>query len=300
MYQPHILHIFSPSNQVSPFDVNMAYEAEFDIVVPYPLVGLGDIYAMTQDTIFSRSRAGIKKTYIFIGGRAFDVAIDMLEQAKKAMVPPFAVSVFADPSGSITTAAAIIACIEAQLKNTGDSLEGKKIHIIGGTGPVGLCAGVLAENCGADVFLLSHRGLKVAEEFTMLQNKKFNVQMRGVDMSTDASLVSVLQSTDIIINSAKAGMQMINKEKLQKANKLLIAADINAVPPLGIEGIASHDNGKTLEDTPNNTLGIGALAIGNVKYKVHCQILEIMKKSEKPLYLNHEDALKVAREHVAK
>ena len=300
MQQPHILHIFSPSNYVSPFDVNMAYEAEFDAVIPYPLVGLESIYAMTQDTIFSRSQAGIKKTCIFIGGRSFELAIDMLEQAKKAMVPPFAVSVFADPSGAITTAAALIACIEAQLKKAGDSLEAKKIHIIGGTGPVGLCAGVLAQNCQADVFLLSHRGLKVAQEFTTLQNKKFNVQMHGADMSSEASLASILQSTDIIINCAKAGVQVVSKEELQKANKLLIAADVNAVPPSGIETVASHDNGVILEDTPNKTLAIGALAIGNVKYQVHCKIFEIMKNSQNPLYLNHEDAFKIAREYVAK
>ena len=33
------------------------------------------------------------------------LAADMLERAMKAMVPPFVVSVFADPSGSYTTAA---------------------------------------------------------------------------------------------------------------------------------------------------------------------------------------------------
>lgn len=300
MQKPHILHIFSPTNHVSPFDINMAYEAKFDVVVPHPRVGLDDIHVMTQDTIFSRNKEGIKKTCIFIGGRAFDVAIDMFEKARQAMVPPFAISVFADPSGAITTAAATIACIEANLKNAGNSLKRKKIHIIGGTGPVGLCAGVLAQNCGAEVFLFSHRGLKIAEEFTALQNKKFNVQMHGADMSTKELLASNLQSTDIIINAAKAGIQVISKEQLQQLNNLLIAADINAVPPLGVETVASNDNGKVIEVNPNNALGIGALAIGNIKYKVHCKILEIMKDSDEPLYLNHEDTFKVAQEHVAK
>jgi len=151
--------MFNPTRNVSPFDVNMAYEAEYDGVIPYDGVTLDDIHALTQDTIFSRSPTGVKRTSIFIGGREFGLAIDMLNRAKAAMVPPFEISVFADPSGAITTAAAMVACIERWVKNkTSDSLEGKSMHIIGGTGPVGVCAGTIAANCGADVYLLSSRG----------------------------------------------------------------------------------------------------------------------------------------------
>ena len=35
MQPPHLLHIFSPTKYVSPFDINMAYEAKFDAVIPY-------------------------------------------------------------------------------------------------------------------------------------------------------------------------------------------------------------------------------------------------------------------------
>ena len=34
MKDPYLLHIFNPTKNVSPFDVNMAYEAEFDGVIP--------------------------------------------------------------------------------------------------------------------------------------------------------------------------------------------------------------------------------------------------------------------------
>ena len=36
----------------------------------------------------------------------------MMDVAKKAMVPPFEISVFPDPAGSFTTAAAMVACTE--------------------------------------------------------------------------------------------------------------------------------------------------------------------------------------------
>ena len=95
MKDPYLLHIFNPTKNVSPFDVNMAYEAEFDGVIPYTSVTLEEIHALTQDTIFSRGPAGAKRTGIFIGGREFGLAMDMLSRARSAMVPPFEVSVFA-------------------------------------------------------------------------------------------------------------------------------------------------------------------------------------------------------------
>lgn len=301
MKNPYLLHMFNPTDNVSPFDVNMAYEAEFDGVIPYANVSLEDIHAMTQDTIFSRGPSGVKRTGIFIGGREFGLAMDMLQRAKVAMVPPFEVSVFADPSGAITTAAALIACIEVQLKKkTGDSLEGKSIHIFGGTGPVGVCAGILATNCGANVFLVSRRGKKVGDEVADEYNKRFGVNMQGGDSSSDDAILKVMETSDVAIGSAKAGLQILSKAHLKAAKKLQIAADVNAVPPGGIEGVGVHDMGKVLEDTPQKALGIGALAIGNVKYKVHYHMFELMKTTDKPLYLDHEKAFESAREYAAK
>jgi methylene-tetrahydromethanopterin dehydrogenase len=273
MKDPFLLHMFNPTKNVSPFDVNMAYEAEYDGVIPYGDVSLDDIHALTQDTIFSRSPTGVKRTSIFIGGRSFGLAIDMLNRAKAAMVPPFEISVFADPSGAITTAAAMIACVERCVKNkTGDSLEGKSMHIIGGTGPVGVCAGIIAANCGADVYLLSSRGIDVAQEFAEENNGKFNVDMSGGDGSSNKALGEMIQGADIVIGSAKAGMQVLSKAQLEGAEKLIVAAD---------------------------ALGIGALAMGNIKYKVHYRMFEMMKETDKPLYLDHEEAFKVAREYAA-
>ncbi|RKZ48296.1 MAG: methylenetetrahydromethanopterin dehydrogenase [Gammaproteobacteria bacterium] len=301
MKDPYLLHMFNPTKNVSPFDVNMAYEAEYDGVIPYGEVTLDDIHTLTQDTIFSRGPKGLKRTGIFIGGRSFGMAIDMLNRAKAAMVPPFEVSVFADPSGAITTAAAMIASVEHWVKKkTGDSLEGKSIHIIGGTGPVGVCAGIIAAHCGAEVYLLSSRGLEVAQEFAEENNGKFGVTMTGGDGSSDESLGKMIQGADIVIGSAKAGLQVLSKAQLAKAENLIVAADANAVPPLGIEGIEVHDMGKELDFTPKKAVGIGALAMGNIKYKVHYRMFQMMRETDKPLYLDHDEAFKVAREYAAK
>lgn len=301
MKDPYLLHMFNPTKNVSPFDVNMAYEAEFDGVIPYSEVALDDIHALTQDTIFSRGKKGVKRTGIFIGGREFGLAIDMLNRAKTAMVPPFEVSVFADPSGAITTAAALMACVEVQLKKkTGESLDGKRIDIIGGTGPVGVCAGILAADCGATVYLTSRRGAKVATEYASEYNARFGVKMLGADSSTDDKLMEYFPETNIVIGAAKAGIQVLSRKELDHATNLLVAADVNAVPPLGIEGVGVHDMGVEIANTPQKALGLGALAIGDVKYKTHFKMFEMMKNTDKPLYLDHKKAFDVAREIVSK
>ena len=210
MNDPYLLHIFNPTKNVSPFDVNMAYEAAFDGVIPYANVTLEEIHALTQDTIFSRGSTGVKRTGIFIGGREFGLAMDMLQRARAAMVPPFEVSVFVDPSGAITTAAALIACIEAATKkSTGGDLTGKRLHIFGGTGPVGICAGILAEKCGAEVYLASQRGQSVAQEVAEEYNHRFDVTMRGTSSSSDAEIREIIRTTDIIVGSAKAGVRVV-------------------------------------------------------------------------------------------
>ncbi|HKK16392.1 MAG TPA: NAD(P)-dependent methylenetetrahydromethanopterin dehydrogenase [Gammaproteobacteria bacterium] len=301
MSDPYILHMFNPTKNVSPFDVNMAYEGGFDCVIPYSEVHLEDVHGLTQDTIFSRGPNGVKKTGIFIGGRDFGLSLEMLKRARAAMVPPFEVSVFADPSGAITTAAALVACVEAQLEGKiGDNLEGKNVQILGGTGPVGICAGILLANCGAKVFLASHRGKHLGDEIAEEYNGRFHVNMQGEDFSSEVAILKLLEDAEIVIGAARAGIQVLSKKHLAEAPKLLVAADVNAVPPAGIEGIGVNDKDKVLDFTPNKAIGIGALAIGDVKYKVHHKMFQLMKTTDKPLYLDHEKAFEAAREYAAK
>jgi len=298
MDEPYLLHIFNPTKNVSPFDVNMAYDAKFDGVIPYTEVDLEDVFNLTQDLIFSR---GSKRTGIFIGGHNYGLAIDMIRRVKAAMIPRFEVSVFADPSGAITTAAAIVACIEVWVKNkTSETLDGKNIHILGGTGPVGVCAGVLASSCGAEVFLASSRGKNVGQEIADEYNARFDLNMRGVDSGSDEAILNLLQTSDVIINSAKAGIQILSKSQLEQAPRLIVAADANAVPPPGIEGVDGNDIGKELDFTPNKAVGIGALKIGNIKCDVHYRMFEMMREADKVLYLDHEQAFEVARIYAAK
>jgi methylene-tetrahydromethanopterin dehydrogenase len=286
--------MFTPTRQMSPFDVNMAVDAGYQVVVPYPEVGVDNVASFTQDAIFSRGPKGVAHTGIFIGGRDVVVAADMLRIARKSMVPPFEVSVFADPSGSYTTAAALVASVEWHLQQGHDTgLAGKRVLVPGGTGPVGVIAGVLAARAGAHVSLASSRGLEAAQSASDRINERFSVQTAGVD----ARSAEALAGTEVVLAAAAAGVQVLSASQLQSAPRLLIAADVNAVPPAGIEGVGVMDDGKPTGT--GKTLGIGALAIGNVKYQVQRRLFEKMLAAQKPLYLGFEEALAVAREVLA-
>jgi methylene-tetrahydromethanopterin dehydrogenase len=145
MADKHILHMITPLKHISPFDVNMAVDAGFDAVLPYTGVTLEELPGLVQDAIFSRPPKLGVKTGMFIGGKNAILALDMLSAAKKALVPPFGLSLFADPAGSFTTAAAMVACVEKILRDKKHrDLRGLNVAVFGATGVVGFCAAVIA------------------------------------------------------------------------------------------------------------------------------------------------------------
>ncbi len=300
MEKPYLLHFATPGNRVSPFDVNMAYDAGWNAVIPYAGVGLDEIADFTQDAIFSRGPKGAKRTGIFIGGRDAVLASDMLKRARKAMVPPFEVSVFADPSGAFTTAAAMIAKVEQALaKHHGQTLTGRRVAIFGGTGPVGMVAAVLAAEAGAKVTLPGHDGLARAQAAADLINTRFGLQVRAIDGGGETDKLALLAETEIALATAKAGVQVLTAAHLTQAAQLRVAADINAVPPSGIAGIGVMDDAATLMAASGHAVGIGPLAIGNIKYQVQQALLQAMLASDKPLYLGFAEAFIEARRRVA-
>jgi len=298
MERPYILHMFTPGKQMSPFDINMAADAGYQMVVPYAEVGLDAITGLTQDTIFSRGPKGVARTGIFVGGRDATLAADMLEKAKAAMVKPFVVSLMADPSGSYTTAAAMVACVEAALQRQGGSgLAGQRVVILGGTGPVGRVAGVLAAQAGAEVRLSSRNGIDVAEEAAQATGQRFGVTLHGVSGGDRAAVRASLADADVVLACAAAGVQVVSAEDLGFAQRLKVAADVNAVPPAGIAGVGVMDDGQPVAGTA--ALGIGALAVGNVKYQTQHRLLVQMREAERAVVLSFPEAFAMARAFLA-
>src|ERR1700688_2985374 len=150
----NILHMLSSMKHMSPFDVNMALDAGFDSVTSYGSVTLDEITPLIQDAMFSRSPRDAARTCIFFGGNDAGLALDMMARLKATLLKPFEISAFADPAGSFTTAAAMVACVERILKQKNAKVLGQtKILVFGATGPVGYTSGVIAASEGSDVTL---------------------------------------------------------------------------------------------------------------------------------------------------
>ena len=295
MARKHILHMLTPLRHMSPFDVNMALDAGFDAVVPYVGVTSGEVTGLVQDAIFSRPPDAGVDTGIFIGGKDVSLALDMFDAAKKAMVPPFRISVFADPAGSFTTAAAMVAKVEKALQAKFErGLKDARIAVFGATGVVGFCTAVIAAKEGAKVTLAGHDGVERVKKVGAEISARFKVEVDVADGSTDAGKKAVVEVAEVILTAARAGVQVISKAQLKAAAKLLIAADVNAVPPAGIEGLAVNANGDPLEAT--KAVGIGPLAVGNVKYKVEFGLFKKMIEADKTVTFDFQDAFSLARE----
>ena len=58
------------------------------------------VSGLVQDAMFSRPPKTGVRTGLFVGGKNAILALDMLSAAKKALMPPFGISLFADPAGS--------------------------------------------------------------------------------------------------------------------------------------------------------------------------------------------------------
>ena len=293
MDKPRILHFLTPLPNVSPFDVNMAADAGF-VIASYTNIELKDVVALTQDAMFSRAPADAAKTCLFIGGRDAILALDMLAAAKGAMFPPFQVSLFADPSGAFTTAAAMVACVERHLKAHSSSLAGANVAVFGAKGIVGGITGVIAAEAGANVTLVAHDKSAAVEAKAADFAKRFNRPFKAGDGSSEAGRRAVLEHCHVVLACGRAGVQVLSAAELQHARSLKVAADVNAVPPLGLEGVDVNADGAPIPGT--GAVGIGALAIGNVKFKGQHELLQRIHEGKKALSFDFRDAYRVALE----
>jgi len=295
MADKFILHMVTPLKHMSPFDVNMALDAGFDAVAPYTNVLLDEVAPLVQDAIFSRPPKTGVKTGLFIAGKDAILALDMLNSAKSAQVPPFQLSILADPAGSFTTAAAMVACVEKLLKDRKQrSLKGLRIAVFGATGVVGFSSAVIAALEGAEVTLVGYDGVGRVGKSAAEIKARFKVDVAVADGGDEDKKAAILATSEAVFSAARAGVRILSGAQIAAAKQLVVAADVNAVPPAGVEGLDMMANG--VELTPGGALGVGPLAIGNIKYRTESGLFKQMIAATKPVAFDFRDAFALARE----
>jgi methylenetetrahydrofolate/methylenetetrahydromethanopterin dehydrogenase (NADP+) len=284
-----ILLQLDSSRLPSVFDQIVAYDAAADSILSYGGITEGDVRDLIHGCMFTRAPKDLKNTAVWIGGNNMSAGEQILAMALDAMFKPFTVSVMLDSNGSNTTAVAAVVKIEEVL---GD-LKGKRVVILAGTGPVGQrAAGLLAKD-GAKVTITSRKPEQGEKARRSIQ-ERFNVHVDIVGLADPSQAAQVLEGAEVVLSAGPAGVQMIPKSAWAGRKGLLVAVDLNAVAPLGIDGVALTDAGKERD----GVVVFGAFGIGGFKTKLHkACVARLFERND--LVLDAEAIADVAREMIA-
>jgi methylenetetrahydrofolate/methylenetetrahydromethanopterin dehydrogenase (NADP+) len=273
----------------SVFDQVVAYDAGADQIMSYGGVTEPDVRDLILGCLFTRGPKDLHNTAVWVGGSNMAAGEQLLALAVDSMFAPFKVSIMLDSNGSNTTAVAAVVKVEQAV---GD-VRGRKVVILGGTGPVGQRAAGLLAKAGARVTLTSRKP-EQGEKSRQFVNARFDVQVESVTVAEPAQVPRALDGVDILLNAGAAGIQMVSKAGWTAVKSLKVAVDLNAVPPLGIEGVEVNDAGVV----KNGVTVFGAFGIGNFKTKLHkACIARLFERND--LVLDAETIADVARELMA-
>ena len=248
----------SPNPSV--FDRVVAYDGGADEVMSCTNVTEENVRDLVHGAIFTRGPRDLHNTAIFIGGTDMSAGERLLAAVAKTFFGPMRVSVMLDSNGSNTTAVAAV----AKLQRAVGELSGRRAVVTAGTGPVGMRAAGLLAKGGADVVVTSRRTDGSASVADSIQ-QRFGAAVRPVAMAGAAQAASVLEGAELLLNAGGAGVCLVPREAWLGRSGLRAAADVNAVPPLGIDGIEVTDNGADR----NGVTTFGALGVGGLKMKIH-------------------------------
>ncbi len=275
----------------SVFDRVVAYDAAADEVMSYGAITEADIRDLIHGCIFTRGPKDLKHTAVFIGGADMAAGERLLAAAKQAFFGPFTVSVMLDSNGSNTTA---VAAVAKMVQAAGGDVRGKRVLIVAGTGPVGIRAAGLFAKAGADVCITSRKA-DAGERARDLVLKRFGGTVRAIAMPDAKEAIRACERAVLVLNAGPAGVMLVPKQAWANRPGLEVVADVNAVPPLGVEGVDVTDDGVV----KHGVRCFGALAIGNLKMKVHkACIARLFERND--LVLDAETIADVARELSAK
>jgi hypothetical protein len=248
--------------QPSVFDRVVAIDAGADEVFSYGGVIPEQVRGLVHGAIFTRGPNDLKRTALFIGGSDVGAGERLLAEVKKHMIPQFGlrVSVLLDANGANTTAAAAVRAAARHVE-----LRGTTALVLGGTGPVGQRVALLLARQGAHVRVGSRQQARSANVCATISAKVPGATLQPVATATADELRGALAGRAVVVAAGAEGVVLLPKSARAGCADLRIAIDLNAVPPLGIEGVEVTDKGSERD----GILCYGAIGIGATKMKIH-------------------------------
>lgn len=260
MSKPKILVQLDPDAQPSVFDSVVAVDAGAEQLFRHGGVSQQQVRGLVHGAIFTRGPADLQNTAIFVGGSDVAAAESLFEEVRKTFFGPMRVSAMLDPNGSNTTAAAAVLAAAGHVQ-----LRGATTLVLGGTGPVGNRAARLLAREGATVRLGSRDASKAEAVCRAVSDRVKDADVKPVATGSADELQAALDGVAVIIAAGAAGVKLLPAVVLRSSKSLKVAIDLNAVPPLGIEGVEVMDKAKDRD----GVICYGALGVGGTKMKIH-------------------------------
>ena len=261
----------------SVFDRVVAVDAGADEIFGYASVKPDEVQGLVHGAIFTRGPKDLKSTAIFVGGSDVSAGEKLMAEALKHMLPKFGlrVSIMLDANGANTTAAAAVRAAARHI-----NLKEAKAVVLGGTGPVGQRVVRLLAREGAQVRVGSRQQAKAATVCQDIAARVPNAQLQPVGTSSDQDLTAVLEGRTLVIAAGAAGVVLLSKAARNGCASLKVAIDLNAVPPLGVEGVGVGDSGVEHD----GVICYGAIGVGATKMKVHrAAVASLFESNDKVL-----------------
>ncbi len=278
-----ILIQLDSSPHASVFDAVTAIDAGADRLLQYGGIEPDQVRELIHGAMFTRGLDELKNTAVFVGGPSVEASERILEAVKHSFFGPFRVSVLFDANGANTTASAAVLAAE---RECGGSLKDVPVAVMGATGPVGHRVARLLCGLGARVAVGSRSRDRAA---ALAESLDQTLGARAEPFAAD-DLAQVLAGRAVVIAAGAAGVRLMPRDLWRGLESLKVIIDLNAVPPLGVEGVEATDK----STSKGNVKAWGALGVGGLKMKIHKRsIQELFTSNDK--VLDVEQVLEIGR-----
>jgi methylenetetrahydrofolate/methylenetetrahydromethanopterin dehydrogenase (NADP+) len=272
--------------QPSVFDAIVAIDAGVAQLLRHGGVLPEQVRDLVYGALFTRSPKELQNTAIFVGGANVERGEALFAAVQKTFFGPFRCSVLLDANGANTTAAAAVLAVEKHV-----ALAGATALVLGGTGPVGQRVGRLLARAGASVRIGSRQQQKADDVRARLAAQLPQARFTAATTGTPASLQAALEGVQIVVSAGGPGAMLLPASARQAAGALKVAVDLNAVPPLGIEGVEAHDKAADCD----GVVCFGAIGVGGTKMKIHTRAIQRLYESNDAA-LDAEEIFQLGRE----
>ncbi len=250
----------------SVFDRVVAVDAGADEVFSYGGVTPDQVRDLVYGAIFTRGPKNLKSTALFVGGSDVTCAEKNFKVARGSFLGPLRVSALLDCAGANTTAAAAVVAAHRSL-----ALRETRALVLAATGPVGRRVARLLARRGAQVRVASRqldRSTAVAQSVLDVVE---GARVQPVAVGAVEDLRAALDGMNLVVAAGGPGVQLLPRDERLKvnatpmANVLRMVIDLNAVPPVGVEGVEPTDAGVEKD----GVVTYGAIGVGGIKMKIH-------------------------------